>query len=539
MKQIKHPTRQTGDRDVADTRDLLERALAHQRAGRLRDAERAYERVLQRHPSHFDALHMLGVVALQTQRPARAVELITRALPQKPTVGAAHNHLAKALVDLGRFEEAISSYDIAISLRPGFADAYVGRATALRYLERFDEALASCDQAIALRPDVALAYICRALIFRFMQRPEEALASCDKAIATQPELAETWDKLGAALRDLNQLEEALSVFETAIEQWPDFAPAHMNAGMSYLQLGRADPGWSLYDWRNQHGGPVAGRTWPKPRWHGDEPLVGKTLLVWSEQGLGDTIQFCRYATLLESRGAKVILSVQSRLRAVLKGLGSTIDVITEKDTPPNFDLHCPMLSLPLAFGTTIETTPSAVPYLVPEVERVLRWRQSLGGEGFKIGISWQGSKLPIDVGRSFPLSLFHGISRISGVRLISLQKGPGSEQLANVPAGMAVEPLGEEFDGGPDAFVDTAAVMQSLDLVITSDTSIAHLAGALARPTWIALKQVPEWRWLLEREDSPWYPTARLFRQQRRGDWEDVFQRMQIELLRLLMRRHG
>jgi tetratricopeptide (TPR) repeat protein len=518
---------------------VLERALAHQREGRLADAERAYEQVLRQHPNHFDALHMLGVVALQTQRPERAVELITKALPQKPTIAAAHNHLAKALADLGRFEDALASYDTVITLRPSFSDAYIGRASVLRHLERLDEALATCDQAIALRPDVALAYICRALILRSMQRPEDALASCDKAIATQPELAETWDRLGAALRDMNELEEALAVFEIAITQWPDFASAHMNAGMSYLQLGRADPGWSLYDWRNKHGGPVAGRTWPKPRWHGDESLAGKTLLVWSEQGLGDTIQFCRYATLLESCGARVVLSVQSRLCALLKGLGSTIEVIAEKDAPPKFDLHCPLLSLPLACGTTIKSIPSVVPYLVPEPERVMRWRQRLGSEGFKVGICWQGSKLPIDVGRSFPLGLFHGISRISGVRLISLQKGPGSEQLTTMPAGMTVETLGEEFDAGPDAFVDTAAVMQSLDLVITSDTSIAHVAGALARPTWVALKQVPEWRWLLGREDSPWYPTARLFRQKKRGDWEDVFERLRVELLRMLVHPQG
>jgi hypothetical protein len=169
----------------------------------------------------------------------------------------------------------------------------------------------------------------------------------------------------------------------------------------------------------------------------------------------------------------------------------------------------------------------------------MRWRQRLGSEGFKVGICWQGSKLPIDVGRSFPLGLFHGISRISGVRLISLQNGPGSEQLTTMPAGMTVETLGEEFDAGPDAFVDTAAVMQSLDLVITSDTSIAHVAGALARPTWVALKQVPEWRWLLGREDSPWYPTARLFRQKKRGDWEDVFERLRVELLRMLVHPQG
>ncbi|MGO9992515.1 MAG: tetratricopeptide repeat protein [Steroidobacteraceae bacterium] len=531
--------RQPTDPYVAETRALLQRALSHQWEGRLAEAELAYEQVLLRHPNHFDALHMLGVLALQTQQPERAVEFLKRALPQKPTNAAAHKHLAQALADLGRFAESILSYAIAIALRPGFADAYIGLANALRELDRLDEALMSCDRAIALRPDVARGYICRALILRSMQRPEEMLAACDKALLTQPELSDTWDKLGAALREMNQLEEALMVFETAISEWPDCPSPHMNAGVVHLQLGRTEPGWREYDWRNKPGGPTPGRAWTKPRWNGDQSLAGKTIMIWAEQGLGDTIQFCRYATLLESRGANVIFSVQAQLCTLLRTLGSTITVTSESETPPEFDLHCALLSLPLAFGTTIATIPAAVPYLAADPHRVLRWRQKLGSKDLKIGICWQGSKLPIDIGRSYPLKVLHRISEIPGVRLISLQKGPGSEQLANMPAGMRVETLGEEFDAGSDAFVDTAAVMENLDLVITSDTSIAHLAGALGHPTWVALKHVPEWRWFLERDDSPWYPRHRLFRQQRRGDWADVFERLRVELLGLLARRRG
>jgi tetratricopeptide (TPR) repeat protein len=512
-------------------RALLQQGLAHQSRLQLPDAVRAYEEVLRRSPNHFDALHMLGVVAIQNERYQAAAELIARALQQKPGEAAAHNNFALALMRLGRIEEAVRSYERVIAARPDSVDTHSHYASALAELGRLDEALESCNRAIELRPEAALGYLSRALVLRSMQRAEEALASCEKATQLQPEWAEAWDKRGAALRDLLRLDEALACFGKAIELRPEFALAHMNAGMVHLLRGGFDRGWSSYDRRNMPGGPVAGRAWRKPRWRGEETLAGKTLLVWSEQGLGDTIQFCRYASLLRAKGANVILSVQECLRALLGGLDAQIQICSEADAPPEFDFHCPLVSLPLAFGTTEGTIPRAVPYLKVDAERALRWQDRIGRGGFRIGICWQGSKLPIDVGRSFPLSALDTISRTPGIRLISLQKGYGCEQLDSMPAGMRVEVPGDGFDAGPNAFLDTAAAMASMDLVITSDTAVAHLAGALGRPTWVALKHVPDWRWLLEREDSPWYPGHRLFRQKQRGAWDDVFRRMQEALL--------
>jgi tetratricopeptide (TPR) repeat protein len=500
---------------------------------------RAYEEVLRRDRNHFDALHMLGVAAIQTERYDAAVGLIARALRQKPGEAAAHNNLALALMRLGRIEEAVGSYERVIAARPDSADAHSCYASALAELGRLDEALDSCNRAITLRPEAAAGYLSRALVLRTMQRAEEALASCEEATALQPESAEAWDKRGAALRDLLRLDEALACFEKAIELRPEFALAHMNVGMLNLLRGSFGRGWNSYDWRNRPGGPVAGRTWRKPRWQGEETLAGKTLLVWSEQGLGDTIQFCRYASLLRAKGADVHLSVQKCLRTLLGGLDAGIHVCSETDPPPDFDLHCPLLSLPLAFGTTEATIPRAGPYLTVDAESVRRWQDRIGRHGFRIGICWQGSKLPVDVGRSFPLTALDTISRIPGIRLISLQKGYGCEQLDSMPAGMRVEVLSEDFDAGPNAFLDTAAAMASMDLVITSDTAVAHLAGALARPTWVALKHVPDWRWLLEREDSPWYPGHRLFRQRQRGAWDDVFRRMHEALLGGPLARFG
>jgi tetratricopeptide (TPR) repeat protein len=516
--------------EAASVRALLACGLACQSEGRFTDAGSCYEKALLLNPSHFDALHMLGVVAIQTGRFDRAGELITRALRQNPNVAAAHRNLALAHFKQVRLDNAVTSYRRAIALEPSFLDTYIHLAGVLNGLTRPQEALAMCERAIALRPDAPVAHLAKAVALRFLERPEDVLESCNTAIRLNPNYVEGWDKRGAALQDLRRPDDALQSCETAIALQADFAPAYAHAGLICLQMGQFERGWRLSEWRNKPGGTVAARNFPRPRWCGEESIEGMRLLVYSEQGLGDTIQFCRYAKLLVARGANVILSVPSSLCALLKGLGPTIQIIAESDPLPEFDRHCPLLSLPFALGTTEESIPTAIPYLFAEPQRVLHWQEKLGRAGFKIGISWQGSKLPVDIGRSFPLKMFHPISLIPGVRLISLQKGYGSEQLNDLPVDMTFETLGTDFDSGPDGFLDAAAVMDNIDLIITSDTSIAHLAGALGRPTWVALKQVPDWRWMLEREDSPWYPHHRLFRQKHRGDWEGVFETMRANL---------
>ena len=253
-----------------------------------------------------------------------------------------------------------------------------------------------------------------------------------------------------------------------------------------------------------------------------------------EQGLGDTLQFCRYVCLLERAGAKVLFAPQKSLRRLMRSLSATVEIVDEADPALAFDVHCPLLSLPLAFKTDLASIPGKSPYLGVEDGLVERWRERIGRHGFKIGICWQGATSKIDAGRSFPLAALHPIARLPGVRLISLHKGAGEAQLQSLPEGMTVETLGADFDAGPDAFLDSAAVMKNLDLVISSDTAIAHLAGALAVPVWIALKHVPDWRWMLDRADSPWYPTARLFRQRVRDDWSDVFVEIEKELSMLV-----
>jgi hypothetical protein len=259
------------------------------------------------------------------------------------------------------------------------------------------------------------------------------------------------------------------------------------------------------------------------------------LLIQAEQGLGDTIQFCRFACLAQAQGAQVVLQVQDRLTRLMETLPSPIAVIGETSPVPTCNYHEMLLSLPLRFESAI---PESAPYLSAEPTRLRYWRDRLGREGFKIGISWQGEKMweglekPEDATRSFSVALFQGICSIPGVRLISLQKNHGVEQLDNLPDGMTIESLGERFDAGPYSFLDTAAVMESLDLVISADTAIAHLAGALGRPIWLALKCAADWRWLLNRDDSPWYPSMRIFRQTAPGDWAGLFARMEASLRR-------
>ena len=437
---------------------------------------------------------------------------------------AAHRERGTLLLALDRPDEALPSLERAAALEPDNEHVHNSRGSALRALRRNAEALTSWDRALELNPQYAEVYVNRGPALQDLERPDEALASCEQAIALQPGCAAAHLNRGGALRELNRLEESLASIERAIALDPGCAPARCNAGLLRLQLGRFDSGWSLYAQRPDA---LAAAAWPQPLWRGHERLRDKTLFVHSEQGFGDTIQFCRYALLAEARGARVVLSVYAPLGRLMRSLSRTIQILGESEKPEQFDFHCPLLSLPLAFRTTLETVPRMQHYLSAEPDRVARWQQRLGNEGFKIGICWQGNpRNAADVGRSPPLALFAPLAAVPGVRLISLQKHHGTEQLAAMRARMTVEELGGEFDAGRDAFLDAAAVMESLDLIISSDTAIAHLAGALGRPTWLVLKHVSEWRWLVNRDDSPWYPAHRLFRQSRRGDWEGVFARV-------------
>ncbi|MBW8707996.1 MAG: tetratricopeptide repeat protein [Alphaproteobacteria bacterium] len=510
---------------------LYDEALGSHKRGDLGTAERLYREVLAAAPASFVARHMLGVLRAQAGAPEEALELIGTALAQKPDAPDALLNYANVLRGLGRLDEAVAAYGRALALKPDYAAARAGRAealnsrgNALRAAGQFAQALASYDQALADAPGYADALNNRGVALWSMGRFDEALAALDAALAAKPGYVEAHYNRGNVLRDMLRLEDAKESFDRAIALDDGFVPAYHNKGFCALLEGDFKTGLPLYEWRKKASPPIEAREFAQPLWTGKEEIKGKTLLLYAEQGLGDTIQFYRFVAPLLARGANVILSAQDNLLGLLQSAGPKVRLIGAQAMPPGFDYHVPLASLPLALGITRETIPVPVPYLAAEPQRVARWGQRIGTEGFKIGISWQGARGGI-TSRAMPLACFAGIAKLEGVRLISLQKGFGSEQ--SLPG---LESLGDDFDSGPQAFLDSAAVMENLDLVITLDSALAHLAGALNRPVWVALKQVPDWRWFLGSDASPWYPSMTLFRQTQDGDWAGVFASMQARL---------
>ena len=502
---------------------------------RPKDAQESYERAIALKPDLVEAHYNLGNALRQIGRTGEALDSFERTIALRPDFAEVHHCKGNALADLNRPDEAVPSFDRAIALKPDLSEAHNNKGMALHRLGRFEEALASYNNAIARRPGYALAFHNRGTTLREMGRLEDAVQDCNRAIGLAPRFAESLYNRGNVLKALKRPDEALRDYDRAIALRPDFAEARWNKAVCTLLMGRFEEGWRLYEGRSREPGRPAPLSGQNPIWSAAESLEGKSLYVWAEQGLGDTIQFCRYALLAAERGAEVVMAVQDPLVRLMTSLEPKIRIMRATAGPPACDFHIALLSMPFAFRTGAGNIPARTPYLFSEPEKVRHWKAKIGSDGFRIGICWQGAtRAEVDIGRSFPIRHLEGIAKVPGVRLISLQKNAGAEQLLDLPAGMNVQSFGNDLDSGPDAFVDTAAIMENLDLVITSDTAVAHLAGALGRPAWVALNFVPDWRWLLDRTDSPWYPTLRLFRQTERGNWQGVFAAMEAELAELL-----
>jgi tetratricopeptide (TPR) repeat protein len=499
---------------------VLDQAIQLHEAGNLPGAEALYRRLLQQDGHDVRVLHLLAILCAQTGRQAEALGWIKRTLNLAPDFAAAWSTFGNLLSERAQWKEALAAHDRAIAL--GFVDvwSYINRGKALGSLNRHDAALRSYDAALALEPDHAEALSDRGVVLMALGRPADALDSYERALARQP-IAATFSNHANALQELMRPAEALQSFERALVLAPDRAETHWNKALCLLRAGRLQDGLALYEWRKKRA------VWNKPghsaspEWTGAEKLEGHTLLIQAEQGLGDTIQFCRYAALAKARGAHVILSVQDTLVRLLQSLPVTV---CGAASLPVADFHIPLMSMPLALGTTMATLPADTPYLFAEPERVAHWRGRIGSHGFRIGVCWQGAA-GIETSRHFAAERLAPLARLPGVRLIGLQKGQR-------PAVPAIEYLGDDFDSGSDAFLDSAAAIQCLDLVITVDTALAHLAGALSAPTWVALKRLPDWRWFLDRDDTPWYPGMRLFRQPAPGDWDSVVSQIETALTR-------
>jgi len=605
----------------------IDEALKHHAAGRFKEAEAIYRKILAAEPNHPGALHLLGVAASQQNRKPEAVQLISRAIslqPQSPEFHAnlalvyieqgipekaipcchaalrlksdyadAHNHLGAALRMMGRLDQAITSLRTALQLNPNHTDATSNLAAALEQLGRHTEAAELLKKLQALRPRSPETFIRLGEASREQKRFAEALDCFKQALAIDPNCATAHNGMGAAYQEMNQLDQAIACYQKAISLDPNLAGAHNNLGFAlslqgqidssidcynralslrpaapevYNNLGNAllskldiegsmaaynkalyfqpdhadghwnkallqlltanfENAWREYEWRWLKF-PDQKRYFRPPQWDGSD-ISGKTILLHAEQGFGDAIQFIRYAPMVvQQRDATVYVECQPELVALFRNLPGVSRTIARGDTLPPFDCHCPLLSLPFAFNTALQTIPATGPYLTADPSLTQIWKRKLAphNDKLKIGLAWAGAAIHRkDRERSLPPSVLSPLA--SGDRaLISLQKGPST---AGIPDAL---PSLIDFTSDLTDFADTAALIANLDLVICADTAVAHLAGALGKPVWLLIAYSPDWRWMLDRDDSPWYPTMKLFRQKSPGDWPEVISRVASEL---------
>jgi tetratricopeptide (TPR) repeat protein len=506
--------------DLAEACYNLGVALKDQ--GQLDEALACYRRALDLKPDLIEAHNNLGV-ALQAQgKLDEAVDCYRRALELKPDYAQAHSNLGAARRDQGKLDEAIACCRRALELQPDHVEAQVNLGNAIKEQGNLQDAIACYRRALELKPNYAKAHSNLGAALNDQGELDEALACYHRALELKPDYAEAQSNLGIALKDQAKLKEALARFRRALELKPDYADAHANQSLLLLLTGDFDRGWAEYQWRwktkeCEH------RDFPQSLWEG-QPLEGRTILLHAEQGLGDTLQFVRYAPLVQQRHGQVVVECPRPLLSLLRTCTGIDRLVARGDELPPFDVQAPILSLPGIFRASLGNILATIPYLSADPDRTGDWRRELGPlAGIKIGIAWQGNpKHGNDRNRSIPLDCFEPLAHCCGVHLLSLQKGAGVEQLQDVAKRFAVAEVGSRLND----FMDAAAVLANLDLVVTCDTAVAHLAGALGVPVWVALPLVPDWRWLLDRSDSPWYPSMRLFRQESRGDWQGVFQRI-------------
>ena len=504
--------------------EILKQASAFHQKGQLEQAQSLCEQVLRIQPESFEALHLSGVISAQTNDPHKAVDLIGKAIALKPESAVAHNNLGNALRALARYDAAIQSYERAIALNPDYAEAYSNRGNALVGLTQYEVAIQSFDRAILLKPDFAAAYYNRGNALQDLNQHAAAIQSFDRAIALKPDFAEAYNNRGRALQELNHPDAAIESLHRAIALSPAYAEAHWNLGLCYLQLGNYDEGWKQYEWRwRKKHFTSPKRNFKQPQWCGEDALQGKTILLHGEQGLGDTIQFCRYAKLVADLGARVVLEVAQPLLPLLRNLAGVSNVVVTGGVLPPFDYHCPLLSLPLAFRTTLSTIPCADRYLTASTTKAQEWQTRLGPEARpRVGLVISGNdKHENDHNRSIPLSEFAPVLSTQ-LQFILLQKDLREADRKFLESRPDIVFPGDKLND----FMDTAALCELVDVVVSVDTSVAHLAGALGRPVWILLPFNSDWRWLLDRSDSPWYFNAKLLRQERMGDWDGVIRKV-------------
>jgi len=537
-----------------------------------------YNQAIVLNRNYYEAFNNRGIVLQRLKRDDEALVSFDCAIQINPNIPEIHNNRGNVLKSLKRYEDALKSFDKAIQLNPNYAEAFNNRGVVLKELKRIDETLLSYDRAISLQINYAEAYNNRGIVLSELKRIKEAVADYQQAITLNPNYPEAFNNLGIILKDKKLTEEALNSYSRAIDINPeyseafynrgiilqemnflseavmnyekaisinqDYANAHWNLSLTHLLKGNFKEGWSEYEWRwksDEISMSSGKRNFNEPLWIGEESLRGKRILIYSEQGLGDTLQFCRYVEKVSALGAQVILEVPTALKELMKSLKGVTELVTFGEVLPLFDYQCPMMSLPLAFKTELDTIPANIPYLSCSEEKKTYWKIRLGEHcKLRVGLVWSGGFRPnqpevwaVNNRRNIPLEKLR-VLKNADIEFYSLQKGePAESELRTLQEQCWDGPEVIDFTSELNDFTDTAGLIENLDLVISVDTSTAHLAGALGKPVWVLNRFDTCWRWLLERDDSPWYPSLKLYRQESIGNWDSVVDKVKTDLFKM------
>ncbi len=507
--------------------EIISQGMAHHQAGRLGQAEACYREALAREPARPDAVQLLGVIAHQAGKHDLAIQWIGSAVAACPTIAAYRNNLGTACRGAGQLQRAIECYRKSIELDPTLADAFLNLTILLADQGQVDDAMLVFHEMARHGHDTAepMSALVAALDREF--RFDESIAIERAALTKRPGDMTLLTLLGNSLHAAGQMHEALACYEEVLARAPQNPESHWNRALMLLTLGDYAQGWREYEWRWQCVNfPYKRQQFPQPIWDGSDP-AGRTILLDSEGGFGDIIQFVRYARLLADRGVRIILGCPPELKELLRTVDGVHEILTKGDPLPQFDLQFQLLGCPLKFEATLETIPKSVPYIAAAPDRVARFRgQMQTGQGVcHLGLVWCGRSMPYP-NRSCPLALCRPLFDVPNVRFHSLQRDDGRAELSTAPKSWDLINHAEEMGD----FADTAAIIANLDLVITIDSAVAHLAGAMGKPVWVMLPYSADWRWMIDRDDCPWYPTMRLFRQSAIGDWEGVTRRVAAAL---------
>lgn len=489
---------------------------------------------IQSDPLNPNSHNALGISLLNSCRILEAIESFSKAIVLSEHFVEAYFNRGNCFFELGNYKDALENYERAIFYNVYYAEAYCGKGNTHFKLGNFEDALSNYDLAVIHKENYCEALNNRAAVYILLEKYARAISDLNRVLEINSVNAAAYLNRGIANYSLGKFESALADYDMSLKL--GWSPAEVKYHKSHLYLltGELEEGFSLYESRKSKMNPIGLRKIDKPLLDKSSDILGKTILIYYEQGLGDTILFCRYLLLLEARGAKIIFEPQGKIASLISTINIPLKIVFDQPTSAEFDFHAPLMSLPYILGTSLETIPTFDRYLQASEDKVIFWREKLGGNGFKVAVAWQCSQRVEAAGRSFPISMFKNLTNIPSVRLISIQKHISQDKSDISPQEIGIELFGRDLDNGEDAFVDTAAIIVNCDLVITCDTSVAHLAGALGVPAWVVLKNVPHWVWLTSRKDCPWYPHMKLFRQSKPGHWDSAFAAIHEELVKLL-----